>query len=64
MIILTGGEDAPGSVRFKAAGLPTPPPARAEDRIRVAKDSGLTNLPLHDFAQNQIWCALIALPGT
>ncbi len=26
-----------------------------------AKDTGLTNLPLHDFAQNQIWCALIAL---
>lgn len=35
--------------------------ARAEDRIRVAKDTGLTNLPLHDFAQNQIWCALVAL---
>ncbi len=37
--------------------------ARAEDRIRCAKDSGLTNLPLHDFAQNQIWCALVALAG-
>jgi Transposase DDE domain group 1 len=35
--------------------------ARAEDRIRSAKDTGLTNLPLHDFAQNQIWCAIIAL---
>ena len=35
--------------------------ARAEDRIRVAKDTGLTNLPLHDFAQNQIWCALVML---
>jgi hypothetical protein len=35
--------------------------ARAEDRIRCAKDTGLTNLPLHDFAQNQIWCAIIAL---
>jgi hypothetical protein len=35
--------------------------ARAEDRIRAAKDSGLANLPLHDFAQNQIWCALVAL---
>ncbi len=35
--------------------------ARAEDRIRVAKDSGLTNLPLHDFNQNRIWCALVAL---
>ncbi|SNR85542.1 transposase, partial [Blastococcus mobilis] len=27
--------------------------ARAEDRIRCAKDTGLSNLPLHDFAQNQ-----------
>jgi hypothetical protein len=35
--------------------------ARAEDRIRAAKDTGLTNLPLHHFAQNQIWCALVAL---
>lgn len=35
--------------------------ARAEDRIRCAKDTGLTNLPLHDFAQNQLWCALVAL---
>jgi DDE family transposase len=35
--------------------------ARAEDRIRSAKDTGLMNLPLHDFAQNQIWCAIVAL---
>jgi hypothetical protein len=35
--------------------------ARAEDRIRVAKDTGLANLPLHDFAQNRIWCAIVAL---
>jgi hypothetical protein len=35
--------------------------ARAEDRIRNAKDTGLTNLPLHDYAQNQIWCAIVAL---
>ena len=35
--------------------------ARAEDRIRCAKDTGLTNLPLHDFAQNEIWCAIVAL---
>jgi hypothetical protein len=37
--------------------------ARAEDRIRAAKDSGLANLPLHDSAQNQIRCALVALAG-
>ena len=34
--------------------------ARCEDRIRCAKDTGLANLPLHDFAQNQIWCAIVA----
>jgi hypothetical protein len=35
--------------------------ARAEDRIRAAKDTGLTNLPLHEMDQNRIWCAIIAL---
>jgi hypothetical protein len=35
--------------------------ARAEDRIRASKDTGLTNLPLHGFAQNQIWVAIVAL---
>jgi hypothetical protein len=35
--------------------------ARCEDRIRNAKDAGLANLPLHDFDQNRIWCALVQL---
>jgi hypothetical protein len=35
--------------------------ARAEDRIRAAKDTGLANLPLHGLDQNQIWCAIVAL---
>ena len=35
--------------------------ARCEDRIRIAKDTGLRNLPLYSFAQNQIWCALVSL---
>ncbi len=35
--------------------------ARCEDRIRISKDTGLTNLPLHDFDQNRIWVALVAL---
>jgi hypothetical protein len=35
--------------------------ARCEDRIRCAKDTGLRNLPLHGYAQNQIWCQIIAL---
>ena len=37
--------------------------ARCEDRIRLAKDTGLANLPLHSFAANRIWCALVALLG-
>ena len=35
--------------------------ARAEDRIRAAKATGLSNLPLHGFAHNQIWVAIVAL---
>ena len=35
--------------------------ARCEDRIRAAKDTGLRNLPLHGFNQNQIWCELVAM---
>ena len=35
--------------------------ARCEDRIRTAKDCGLTNLPLHGFDQNRIWCAIVML---
>ena len=35
--------------------------ARCEDRIRNAKDTGLRNLPLHGYEQNQIWCEIVAL---
>jgi hypothetical protein len=35
--------------------------ARCEDRIRIAKDTGLANLPLHGFNQNRIWCQIVAL---
>ena len=35
--------------------------ARCEDRIRAAKDTGLRNLPLRGFDQNQIWCELVAM---
>jgi hypothetical protein len=34
---------------------------RCEDRIRCAKDTGLRNLPLKGFAQNQLWCEIVAL---
>ena len=35
--------------------------ARCEDRIRTGKDTGMRNLPLHDFAQNRIWLAVVQL---
>ncbi len=35
--------------------------ARCEDRIRLAKDTGLNNLPLASFNANRIWCAIVAL---
>jgi Transposase DDE domain group 1 len=35
--------------------------ARCEDRIRCAKDTGLRNLPLHGYQQNQVWCEIVAL---
>jgi hypothetical protein len=37
--------------------------ARCEDRIRNAKDTGLRNLPLHGYEQNQVWCEITALAG-
>jgi hypothetical protein len=36
-------------------------PAPRTASFRCAKDSGLTNLPLHDLDQNRIWCAIVAL---
>lgn len=35
--------------------------ARAEDRIRAARATGLRNLPLHDMAQNQIWLEIVQI---
>ena len=35
--------------------------ARAEDRIRCLKDTGLQNLPFHGYAQNRIWVEVVAL---
>jgi hypothetical protein len=37
--------------------------ARAEDRIRAAKDTGLANLPYADAASNQLWLELVLLAG-
>lgn len=35
--------------------------ARCEDRIRIAKDCGLTNLPLQGFTQNRLWLQIVQL---
>jgi hypothetical protein len=37
--------------------------ARCEDRIRIAKGTGLANLPLQSFDANRIWCAIVMLAG-
>jgi hypothetical protein len=33
--------------------------ARVEDRIREAKDTGLSNLPFREFMPNAVWLALV-----
>lgn len=35
--------------------------ARAEDRIRAARATGLRNLPPHDTAQNQVWMEIVQI---
>ena len=35
--------------------------ARAEDRIRALKDTGLRNLPFQGYAHNRIWLEIVAL---
>ena len=44
-----------------SAVLREQPELRCEDRIRNAKDTGLRNLPLKGFAQNQLQCEIVAL---
>lgn len=50
----TGGKIADLEVRHRLR-------ARAEDRIRTLKDTGLRNLPLHAFAKNQLWLEIASL---
>lgn len=38
--------------------------ARVEDRIRAAKDTGLTNLPFRDFDLNEVWLQLVLCAQT
>lgn len=35
--------------------------ARVEDRIRNGKDTGMRNLPFHDFQRNQVWLQLVLM---
>ncbi|KOV34722.1 transposase [Streptomyces sp. XY152] len=35
--------------------------ARAEDRIRAARATGLSNLPLHHTAQNKVWLEIVQI---
>ncbi len=45
-------------------GLPPSPVvlrARAQDRIRAARSTGLRNLPLHRTAQNRIWLEIVQI---
>ncbi|MGV9798158.1 IS1380 family transposase [Mycobacterium sp. NPDC003449] len=35
--------------------------ARAEDRIRCLKDTGLRNLPFHSYQANRIWLEVVAM---
>ena len=35
--------------------------ARAEDRIRCLKDTGLRNLPFHSYHANRVWLEVVAL---
>ena len=35
--------------------------ARAEDRIRAARATGLRNLPLHTTAQNKVWLEIVQI---
>jgi hypothetical protein len=57
----TGGHAGQGGTQLADLELRHRRRARCEDRVRVAKDTGLTNLPLHGFDQNRIWCAIVSL---
>jgi hypothetical protein len=52
------GGPAPSYPSWSYATAAEPAPRTAS---AAAKDSGLRNLPLHEFTQNQIYCAIVAL---
>ena len=49
-----------GSAR-RSRGAPPAAGPLPGDRIRCAKDTGLDRFPLQGFAQNRIWCLIVAL---
>ena len=49
-----------GSAR-RSRGAPPATGPLPGDRIRCAKDTGLDRFPLQGFAQNRIWCLIVAL---
>ena len=55
--------NTPKSARWRLADLEVRhrQRARAEDRIRGLKDTGLRNLPFHGYARNQLWVEIVAL---
>lgn len=55
--------NTPRSARWRLADLEVRhrQRARCEDRIRTLKDTGLRNLPFHDYAKNRIWVEIAAL---
>lgn len=57
----TSFKAAGGNVRLATLELRHRRRARAEDRVRCGKQTGLGRLPLQGFAQNQIWLQLVAL---
>ena len=55
--------NTPRSARWRLADLEVRhrQRARCEDRIRGLKDTGMRNLPFHDYAKNRIWMEVVAL---
>jgi hypothetical protein len=51
----------PAAANWHTASCGAAAAVSAPSPLRYTKDSRLANLPLHGLAQNQIWCAIVAL---
>jgi hypothetical protein len=61
---MSTGTGSPRSSRTPATGsspIANSATPRCEHRIRARKVTWLRNFPVHDFAQNRIWLAVITL---